>query len=152
MSLQLNFSDQLVLIDLREYDEASLLTHVKACHTIADQLPSHFDISLKEEEKTTPRANKIYQDNSSDTDGDSVLSRGPTFIMLSPAVIDSVRCACYYSAKLGVVQAVQRMSYSVQGLIDLLFLESKGSTWIGSSLAVHILCVWISLRSSSHSA
>ena len=58
MSLQLNFSDQLVLIDLSGYDEASLLSHVKACHTIADQLPSHFDISLKDEENTALRGAK----------------------------------------------------------------------------------------------
>lgn len=132
MSLQLNFSDQLVLIDLSGYDEASLLSHVKACHTIADQLPSHFDISLKDEENTALRGQRVDRDDCSDTDADSEKSKSPTFIKLSPAVIDSVRCACFSSARHGVVQAVQRMSYSVQGLIDLLFLESQSSSWIGN--------------------
>ena len=173
MSLQLNFSDQLVLIDLSEYDEAALLSHVKACHSIVDQLPSHFDISRREEEGDSPRsqraserisgrnsgrrvrnserssdrqestkestkesakesAKESRQDNDSDTD--SVMSRTPTCIQLSPAATDSVRSACLSSARLAVVQVVQRTRHSVQGLVDLFFVETHNSSWIGPTL------------------
>jgi hypothetical protein len=44
MSILLNFSDQLVSIDLSEYDEQSLINHIRACHKIADELPSEIEV------------------------------------------------------------------------------------------------------------
>ena len=122
MSLQLNFSDQLQMMDLRGYDEASLLSHIKACHTIVDQLPSHFDI------------NRAKEGDEKDSDRQSS-SDSPFFlrIELSAAATDSVRCACLSSARLAVVQAVQRVALSVQGLLDLFFCEKQKTGWIGES-------------------
>lgn len=139
MSLQLNFSDQLALIDLTEYDEASLLNHIKACHTIVVQLPSHFDISRRDDEKEnnslksqksqkSPIVQKTGQRDEKDSNIDSQSCKS---IELSPAVTDSVRSACYSSAKFAVIHTVRRMGYSVQGLVDLLFIESHSSNWIG---------------------
>ena len=44
MSILLNFSDQLVSIDLSEYEEQSLISHIRACHKIADELPSEIEV------------------------------------------------------------------------------------------------------------
>jgi hypothetical protein len=180
MSLQLNFSDQLVLIDLGEYDEAALLNHIKACHTIVDQLPSHFDIGRRDDDDDERSVNsqKSRQDNSqksrqesrqenrhensqksrqaisvksrqeisqvirqdsrheNDSDADSLNSRSPAFIKLSPAVVDSVRSACFSSARSAVVQIVQRTQYSVQGLVDLCFIEAHNGSWIGNLISL----------------
>ena len=139
MSLQLNFSDQLVLIDLTEYDEASLLNHIKACHTIVEQVPSHFDISRRDEERdAASQKSQKFQITGlmKEIDADSSCIPSP-FIELSPAVVDSVRSACFLSAKYAVVQTVQRIGYSVQSLVDLLFQEGPGNSWIGSAHIDH---------------
>lgn len=156
MSLQLNFSDQLLLMDLSNYDEVSLLSHVKACHSIVDHLPSHFDICRAkegEEKKSDKESNqktknlKINNDRNSDSEhsaADSELGTASSIsVQLSPAAIDSVRCACLSSARTAIVQAVQRVSVSVQSLVDLFFCESKNSKWIGEFL------VFSSISSSS---
>jgi hypothetical protein len=146
MSLQLNFSDQLLLLDLSYYDEVSLLSHVKACHSIVDHLPSHFDITRtkegedkKRDKEQNPKTKtlKISNDKNSDSelsaaDTDSAAASSIS-VQLSPAAIDAVRCACLSSARIAIVQAVQRVNLSVQSLVDLFFCEGKNSRWIGES-------------------
>jgi hypothetical protein len=150
MSLQLNFSDQLLLLDLSHYDEVSLLSHVKACHSIVDHLPSHFDITRtkegedkKRDKEQNPKTKTLKISNS-----DSELSAADSYsgaassisVQLSPAAIDAVRCACLSSARIAIVQAVQRVNLSVQSLVDLFFCEGKNSRWIGKSSRLDCSC------------
>ena len=144
MSLQLNFSDQLLLVDLSEYDEMSLLSHIKACHVIVDQLPSHFDIKKAQESDKDGfermRSNSKCLRNVNDSTITEkpenipidVLASSSVSIELSPAAIDSVRCACLSSARTAAVQAVHRVQQgSVTDLLDLFFVEGRTSMWIG---------------------
>ena len=155
MSLQLNFSDQLLLMDLSDYDESALLAHIAACHRIADNLPSHYRINGAGEEvirgKTSfrggiiegndresskSRSKRICDDNSSEVSDvfiDPASDSSPAFtsITLSPAATDSVRCACLSSARMAVVQVVLIAGKSVSGLLAMFFREEKGSAWIG---------------------
>lgn len=144
MSLQLNFSDQLLLLDLSEYDETSLLSHIKACHTIVAQLPSHFDIRKTQEcdkegfegVRTSPKSLRNIHDNSSsekskETEVTVEGVSSSVSIELSPAATDSVRCACLSSAHMAAIQTVQRVRGSMQDILDLFFVEGRTSKWIG---------------------
>ena len=156
--MQLNFSDQLLLIDFSEYDEVALLSHINACHTIADQLPSHNRINGDREEMVRGRISckegakeeksKEFGESRSkrncDNDGseftDAVADRASdstsvcTSIELNLAATDSVRCACLSSARMAVVHAVQLAGKSVSGLLSMFFKEKKGSAWIGDKI------------------
>ena len=155
MSLQLNFSDQLLLMDLSEYEELALLGHIAACHTIADQLPSHYRINGAGEEiirgrtsckggviegidreSSKSRSKRSCDDSCSEvsdvfTDPASDSSPAFTSIELSLAATDSVRCACLSSARMAVVHAVLLASKSVSGLLAMFFREEKCGAWIG---------------------
>ena len=156
--MQLNFSDQLLLIDFSEYDELALLSHINACHTIADQLPSHYRINgdreemgrgrisckegvieEKSEEFSKSRSKRCCDDDGSEfsdtvTDPACDSSSVCTSIELNLAATDSVRCACLSSARMAVGHAVQLASKSVSGLLSMFFKEKKGSAWIGDKI------------------
>jgi hypothetical protein len=164
MSLLLNFADQLVLIDLSEYDEQSLIGHIKACHTIVDILPSDIEVARP---TPPPVVSPMYPHKSQDNDGDDDNGedgdgkdarhgrQGAAYqsdrsnnysgssdvisMRLPPAVIDAVESACLTGARSAAVLAVRRFSYSMQDLIDML-VQEKQMGWIGGTqkAATHI--------------
>ena len=148
--MQLNFSDQLLLMDFGEYDEVALLSHINACHTIADQLPSHYRINGDREEMVRGRISckeefsesrsKRNCDNDCSDFSNAVADRASdsatvcTSIELNLAATDSVRCACLSSARMAVVHAVRLAGKSVSGILSMFFKEKNGSAWIGDKI------------------
>ena len=133
----LSFSDQLLQMEINDYDESALISHISTCDRISAMLAGAvIDMTDKKFVFRKKRVSSMRINSNNSSCKQLQMPLYEQIVAVPMAVLDAVQSACDVSSRSATLQAVQRMEQCVDDIMPTnggasIFLQERKAGWIG---------------------